>query len=332
VSKIRFYPSLFVVALLLGLRGSSFLSQVLGNAGLVFLGKALAGPPDEVACGFAVRAEALLWRATTYDAENNSAWRGLGFALEAQGEEEEAVIAWRTVGDMAQEFIQWGEQARSAGQYQEALEHYERAWVVSPDLADPWYYTGLAYEEMAQWEQALAAYDRALQGSASVDVGQSSIYYRKGVIYQWRLEPRQVEKALAAYEAAIESDDFNSNREAADCHYRRGEILRWMGTDSAEYIAEYRQATDLDPGHAPAHIYLGVAYYALDGDVAAAEAEIRQALALGTHGQWAYYQLGEIYRQEGKTIEAIAMYERALEIDPSLEVAQKRLQSLDDGE
>jgi tetratricopeptide (TPR) repeat protein len=328
VSKTSFYLSLFIVVLLVTIRGSSFLSQLSENTGLVFLGKALASPLHEAMEESTARAEALLRRATTFDAQNDSAWRGLGFTLETQGREEEAVFAWQTAGKMAQEFIRWGEWARGAESYPEALGQYKRALAVSPDLADPWYYSGLAYEAMEQWKQALAAYDQALQGSVSIGVGRSSIHYRKGVIYQWRLDPRQTETALAAYEAAIELDDFSNDRDAADCHYKRGEILRWTGAESDECIAAYRQALDLNPDHVAAHIYLGVAYYARYGDVALAEAEIRRALELGVQQQWAYYHLGEIYRQEGDTVRARAMYQQALEIDPAFAVARSRLESL----
>jgi len=156
----------------------------------------------------------------------------------------------------------------------------------------------------------------------------SSPYYRMGVIYQWRLEPRQLDAALAAYESAIETDDFSANWEAADCHYKRGEILLWKGADPDEYIREFQQAIELNPRHDWAHIRLGFAYYARDRDAVRAETEIRQAIALSPRNKWAYYHLGEVYRQEGRTNEARAMYEKALEIDPEFEAAQKRLESL----
>ncbi len=73
---------------------------------------------------------------------------------------------------------------------------------------------------------------------------------------------------------------------------------------------------------------LGVAYYAWDKDVAAAEAEIRQAIELSLQSKWTYYHLRDIYRQEGRTDEAKAMYEQTLEADPQFAAAQEKLQAL----
>jgi len=68
-----------------------------------------------------------------------------------------------------------------------------------------------------------------------------------------------------------------------------------------------------------------VAYYIRYKDAAMAEAEIRQALELEPQSKWAYYHLGEIYRQEGRTDETRAMYEQALQIAPGFEPASKWL-------
>jgi len=181
---------------------------------------------------------------------------------------------------------------------------------------------------MEEWEKALRAYERAIETGAFLNVGRSSPHYRMGVIYQWRLEPRQTDAALAAYEAAIETGDFGSNQEAADCHYKRGEILWRKQADPREYTVEFRRAIELNPKHTSAHILLGVAYYTRDKDVTMAEAEIRQALELSPQNKWAYVHLGDIYRQEGRMDEAAVMYKRALEIDPEFEAARQRWQTV----
>ena len=244
---------------------------------------------------------------------------------------EQVVRQWKGAGLTARDFIARGEEERKAKQYEEALAWYERAARLEPGLGDPWYYIGLAYEGLEEWGKALAAYERAIGVGSFRSVPRSSPHYRAGVIYQWRLEPRQTDTALAAYEAAIEADDFSADWEAADCHYKRGEILWWKGSNPDEYIAEYQRAIALNPKHASAHILLGVAYYTRDKDVTRAEAEIRQAIELSPENKWAYYYLGEIYRQEGRLDEARATYEQALELDPQFEAAQKRLQALVSG-
>lgn len=278
-----------------------------------------------------VQAETLLRRSVEYVPENRLGWRGLGFALAVQGQEERAVIAWQNAGEMAEEFIQRGKQAQRGKQYQEALKWYRRAIDTAPELADSWFATGLTYEEMSRWEKAMEAYVRAADARVFINVGRSSPYFRQGMICQWRVEPRRVEAALLAYETAIEIDDFSDDLEAANCHYQRGEILRWTERNPDEYIVEYQRAIDLYPDLATAYVYLGVAYYTRDRGAARAEAEIQKALMLEPRNQWAYYHLGEIYRQEGRIDEAIVMYKQALDIAPDFEIALEQLQSLPDG-
>lgn len=277
------------------------------------------------------RAELLLQKAIRYDPRNQSAWRGLGFALASQGHEEQAIVVWQSGSGMAKEFIQRGEQARRSGQYQESLEWYKRATSVNLELGDIWYGMGLTYEEMNQGEKALEMYTQAADSTVFTGIGRSSPYYRQGMIYQLQKKPPQLEAALVVYEVAIEIDDFSNDLEAANCHYQRGEILRWAGRNPDEYIAEYQRAIVLNPDFASAYIYLGVAYYIRYGDAVKAEVEIQKAIMLDPEHKWAYYHLGEIYRQEDRVDEAIIMYKRALGIDPDFEVALKQLQLLIDG-
>lgn len=279
--------------------------------------------PHEVA-----KAEKLLRQAVVWNSNNHGARRGLGWVLAAQGQDEEAGAEWQAGGFTAQDFITRGEQARKAKQYEEALAWYERAAQIEPDLGDPWYYMGLIYERMEWWERALEAYEQAVGAGVSIAVGWSSPYLRSGMIYQWRLDPRQTDAALAAYETALEIDNFQSLVEAADCHYQRGVISLWRGSAPDEYITECQRAIELNPDHVSAHILLGAAYYTRYKDVAMAEVVIWKAMELSPQNKWAYYQLGEIYRQANRADEAVAMYEQVLEIDPEFKVARERLETL----
>jgi len=313
-----------IVPVIVVLRGSVVLSNGLTSLGLLAFAKHLHAPSCVTGASTLFQAEHLLQQAVLWNPGNASAKRGLGFVWIAQGRKGEALAVWQAAVGMTEEFIQRGEQARNAERYEEALEWYARAAEVEPGLGDVWYYMGLTYEEMEQWERALRAYQRAAEADASASVGKSNSYYRIGMIYQQRMDPRQPEKALEAFEAAIAADDFLDDREAADTHYRRGAILRQLGREPAEYIAEFQKAIDMNPRHAFAHILLGTAYYVQSKDVTAAEAEIRRALEINPRNKWAYLHLGDIYRQEGQCNQASLMYRNALEIDPAFELARKR--------
>ncbi|MEM1589198.1 MAG: tetratricopeptide repeat protein, partial [Candidatus Bathyarchaeia archaeon] len=236
---------------------------------------------------------------------------------------ERAAAAWRKGGFTAQDFIQAGEAARKAKRYEEALRWYGRATWMEPGLADPWYYAGLAYEGMERWKEALTVYERAIAMGLFVGVHLSSPYYRMGVIYQWRLEPRQVDAALAAYETAITLNDFNDDWEASDAHHKRGEIFLWLN-DAEEAIHELKMALDLDTHHPHTHILLGIAYY-IQNNIAMAQIELQEAMRLEPHNPWAPFHLGDIYFQEGNLEEACLMYVKALKIAPDFEIAQDRV-------
>ena len=235
---------------------------------------------------------------------------------------------WRELGVSAEDLIRTGEGMRKAQRYKEALAWFRWAELLSPGPADALYYAGLVYEDQERWEQALDAYKRGLDEGGFRQVRRSSLYYRSGLIYQLHIEPRQLDAALAAYKAAIEANKFGGAWERADCHYRRGEVLWWQRTDIPESIAEFGLATQWNPQHVSAYILMGVVTYSYHKDKDEAEALLLKAIELAPQNQWAFYHLGEIYRQESMETEAREMYKRALALDPDFSIVQEQLAAL----
>jgi tetratricopeptide (TPR) repeat protein len=319
------------LALLLLLRGPALLSCVWGNVGQVILARVVTAAPGEPSLQTVARAERLLHQAVAWDGENRGAHRGLGWALAAQGRNEDAGAEWQVGGFTVHDFIARGEQARRAKQYDEAMIWYRRATWLEPDLGDPYYYIGLAYEGMEKWNRALRAYAQALElnfflgGEASL----SSAYYHIGIIYQQEEGPRDLEKALVAYQEAIRIDSFGSNyAQEAKCHYRLGMVLKQSGRDPDEYIVEFERAVQLHPRHGWAHHRLGVAYYEKYEDVRMAERELQLAIEISPTSKWAYWSLGNIYRKAQEYEKATGMYEKMLELDPEYSPARRRLEEI----
>ena len=236
---------------------------------------------------------------------------------------------WQKLGVTAEHLIQTGESMRKAGRYEEALAWYRWAELLLPGPGDPSYYAGLAHEDQERWDQALDAYRRGLDGGGFRQVRRSSLHYQSGLIYQLHLEPRQLDAALAAYDAAFEANKFGGILERADCHYRRGEVLWWQRMEIPESIAEFERAIERDPEHVSAYILMGAAIYAQHNDRHEAEAQILKAIEMAPQNKWAFYHLGEIYRQEGMETEARAMYEHALALDAHFAIVQEQLAALD---
>jgi tetratricopeptide (TPR) repeat protein len=266
---------------------------------------------------------------TNLQPRNPQGWWELAQMYDTAGMSELAVAAWRAGGFTAQDLIMIGQEASRRQDYEKALLWYKRATLVDPEIGDGWYYVGLAFQNLEYWGQALAAHERAIELNNFRYVRRSSPYYQTGLIYQWHLEARNTDRALAAYEKAIEIDDFGASTEEADCHYRRGEVLWWMGANTSEYLAEYQTAIKLDPEHVSAHLQLGMTYYFRFHDMDKAEAEFQRAIELNPNHEWTYYYWGEVYRYEGQEAKAKMMYERALKIDPEFAQAREHLEEMD---
>ena len=143
------------------------------------------------------------------------------------------------------------------------------------------------------WAQALDAYEKAIASGNFQQIGRSSPYFRRGVIYLRLMEEPQPTEAETALKEALAEDDFGSIREAAWAHARLGQL-----------------------------------YYARDRDPAAAESEMLNALKLAPEDKWLWVILGNLYREEDRITEAASLYERALALDPDFEGAQQRLDAL----
>lgn len=234
---------------------------------------------------------------------------------------------WQAAGFTTEDFVAAGELAARAKEYSAAMIEYNRAARLEPGLGDPWYYLGLMFEAQEQWDDALAAYERAATADHLRRIGRSNPHYRTGLVHQQQ-EP-ELEKALRAYELAATVNDFSSLEDAADCQYRIGDILRAQKADLREIKAAYEKAIELDPKHAWAHVRLGQTYYSQTGDFSLAATEIQKGLDLLPNEPWIYVVLGDLNLQDGRRMEAAAMYRHALEVKPDFEPALQRLSVMD---
>ncbi len=200
---------------------------------------------------------------------------------------------WSRAGFSVQDLLHAGETIREAGSYDQAMEWYQRALLMEPELGDPWYYIGLAYANQKMWDEALAAYDHAFVSGQLQQVGRSDLYYQKGTIYQRDMEPPQMDNAFSAYMSAVSANDFTSRLNAAWAHARLGQV-----------------------------------YYTLRKDLASAEREVLLALEMAPDQKWLYVVAGDLYRQSGQNPKARNMYEQALFVSPGFEAAQERLDAV----
>jgi tetratricopeptide (TPR) repeat protein len=238
--------------------------------------------------------------------------------------------AWQGTGYTAARAIDRASAAQAAGRDEEALVWLWRAIALQSEVGDGWHELGLWYQKRQMWSQAAYAFERALDSGGFDRISPGDPAYYVGLLYQSRLDPPDLRRAIKFYDQALTVHQFSTEAILADCHYQRGEILRLEGNSVEEYIAAYELAVAAYPQHVWAHARLGYAYYQRDRDVTAAEAELKTALSLAPSDKWLYIVLGDIYLRDGHKEQARVEYHQALEIDPSFSGALARLKAMEE--
>ncbi|HUE95330.1 MAG TPA: tetratricopeptide repeat protein [Longimicrobiaceae bacterium] len=105
--------------------------------------------------------------------------------------------------------------------------------------------------------------------------------------------------------------------------------LELEAMSAAEARIAYERTLRLEPGHADAHVNLGrLLHHA--GEMPAAETHFRAALDAGPNAT-AAFDLGIVLEDMGRPDEAVAAYQRAVEVDPDLADAHYNLARLLEG-
>jgi len=211
-------------------------SQAYYNLGTLY--DFLGAPPS------AMRAWSQAVALNTYD---TCAHFALGKALAAQGYEEQAIQEWRAA-DAAIYFVNQGRALTYEGDYTGAIEEYERALAIDPNLPEGYYYLGRALSALGRREEALTALESAAQLESSLP----HRYLLWGEIHVARGEWTA---ALAALGRAATLAPWDP----VPC-YRMGWVLSEKVGDQESAIVHLQQALQRDPGYTAARLALGRVY------------------------------------------------------------------------
>lgn len=86
----------------------------------------------------------------------------------------------RTVLQISKEeetYIRYGDEAMFKGEFDKAVQHYEKALEYQPDSARAWHAKANALETLGKYEEALKCYDEALK----CDEGDAECWFNKGI-------------------------------------------------------------------------------------------------------------------------------------------------------
>jgi len=239
----------------------------------------------------------------------------------------------RVEPDYAAAHYERGRGLLKLGENNEALEALDQAVALRPDDAEYYRYRAVVLHSLRRIDDALASVDRALE------LGEL------GAAHSWRasllLDLRRSEEALAAADRALEILGRQYKRPIrrrllAGAHAMRSLALADLGRPE-EALKAARTAVDLAPNEHDASVSLSLAL-ARTGRHDEAIAELGRRHASGDlPDAWFHYNRGILLSKTGRSEEALASYDRAIEHDPGFPEAHanravmlKRLGRLED--
>ncbi len=228
------------------------------------------------------------------------------------------------------------------------LRLYQKTVLQSPDSATVQTGLGTAYYEAGQYDHALAPFERslALDPTSSIThlylaVTLSALGDSQGASAHltqaeqlrttsdapWVLYA-QTYANLKQWDRAIEYDrkEIEVEPQNPALYTVLGEALQKNG-QTQESIAAFRQALQLEPGYLDASVNLAITL-AEEGDMDQAIELLVTALRShpdGPHADAGWFNLGNVYANKADWDDAAAAYQRALDLNPDLDVARQRL-------
>lgn len=216
-----------------------------------------------------------------------------------------------TVEASVSDLIAQGNALEDAGQLPQALQLYEAAIAMAPQLARAHLNRGNVLLASGDAYAAVGAFESALRH----DPDYAAAYFNLGNAH---VRVGQTDSAMAAYRKAIGlKPDF------ADAHVALGAMLDDVRQYAAA-IAHYRRALAIRPDYAQVHSNLGKSLREL-GQFEEALASYRRALEINPEYAEGHSNLGNVLKDLGRLDDALACYRRALELAPAFVEAHSNL-------
>ena len=134
-------------------------------------------------CGYWKNSIELLKHTLVVTKSNALAHGCLAYALEDEGNIEEAIIHYNKVIDLkydsAGDYSNRANAYAKLGQYQRAIEDYNKAISIKPNMPTLYYNRATAYVEFGQYQSAIADFNKAI----SMKHDYALAYYGRGIVY-----------------------------------------------------------------------------------------------------------------------------------------------------
>ncbi|MEM7713627.1 MAG: tetratricopeptide repeat protein [Cyanobacteria bacterium P01_A01_bin.68] len=247
----------------------------------------------------------------------------------------------QTVAQQAEAWYYQGLAQARAGNLEAAVELYEQAIQIKPDVHEYWFNRGLTLFHLEDYEGAIASYDKAIEikndfykgwynrGRALGELGfledaiisfNTALEIRPNYQEAWSSNGLALLK-LGRFDEAIFSYDKSLELEPLDAEnwYYRGVTLSSNGQYNLA-VDSYDKALEIEPFLHDAWIDKGVAQGQL-GEWAQAITSWDKALGIRPDFYLTWFNRAVAFDNLGRREEAVASYDNALEIEPNFHLA-----------
>jgi tetratricopeptide (TPR) repeat protein len=187
--------------------------------------------------------------------------------------------------------------------YESAINAYNQALEIQPELADTWNNRGVVLTRMQRYQEAIDSYEKATQIRPSYP----DAWNNKGVVL---LEMQQFPEAITCYEKAIQAKS-----DYADAWNNRGVALSKM-QKYEEAVISYNQALSIKNDYTDAWNNLGVAFTKLENYDAAIDA-YNNATKLRPDFYRIWYNKARCYALQGQIELTIENLKRSINLNPN---------------
>ena len=196
----------------------------------------------------------------------------------------------------------WGLTYQNQEDNEKAIEHYNKAIRLDPNLVEVYNNRGNAYGAKSDHARAIQDFDKAID----LNPDYAEAYNNRGVVYG---EKGDHARAIQDYDKAIAL-----NPDYANAYNNRGNVYQKKG-EYARAIQNYDKVIALNPDYANAYNNRGVAYRA-KGDHARAIQDFDKAIDLNPDDANAYNNRGIAYGAKGDHARAIRDYDKVIALKP----------------
>ena len=202
----------------------------------------------------------------------------------------------------AYEALYRGLSAADKGDFDKAIQNYDKAIEIKPDFFGAYNSRGIAYGEKDDFDTAIQNYDKAIE----IKPDYAEAYNNRGVAYG---EKDDFDTAIQNYDKAIEIKP-----RLAGAYYGRG-IAYFEKRDFDKAIQNYDKAIEIKPDYAEAYSNRGVAHVE-KRDFDKAIQNYDKAIEIKPRLAEAYNNRGVAYVKKRDFDKAIQNYDKAIEIKP----------------